>query len=364
VEQFLLTDLNRPSPASRQLSAVLGQEIPEHAVSLTNSLIGNGDIEVVNSWLGEFAKVETTFRAYRKEATRFVHWAHEIQRKQLRELNRADIEAYRSFMTNPPAKLTGPRNVHRSAADWKPFEGAVSPSSQRYALVVLGSLFTYLVDGGYTLANPIALIRRKGPRSVPNREKTIDKAVLDQFTAWLKSAADNAVPKSATLERELFVCSWLFETGCRRDELANATLDSIYSTTTGCRWQIFGKGETTEWIPLREGAVKALKRYQPSWQATPTLPLLRSLTAKLGCLKGDQVRDIVKAACERYAALPDQPAFFNKVTPHWFRHAITAYLLDQETDIRYVQRFLRHKSIATTMSYDSTGDKRFAEAVA
>jgi uncharacterized membrane protein len=29
-----------------------------------------------------------------------------------------------------------------------------------------------------------------------------------------------------------------------------------------------------------------------------------------------------------------------------------------------VQRFLRHKSIATTMSYDSTGDKRFEQAVA
>jgi site-specific recombinase XerD len=364
VKQLLLINPNRQAPPKRDLSTALDKEIPEQSVSLNNSLIGNDDIEVVNSWLGEFAKVETTFRSYRKEATRFVHWAHEIQGKRLRELNRADIEDYRSFMTNPPAALTGPRNGHRSAADWKPFEGAVSPSSQHYALVVLGSLFTYLVDGSYTNANPIALIRRKGPRSVLNREKTIEKAVLDQFTAWLKSAADSAVPTSATLERELFVCTWLFETGCRRDELANATLDSIYSTTTGWRWQIFGKGETTEWIPLREGAVKALKRYQPSWQATPALPVLRSLTAKPGCLKGDQVRDIVKAACERYAALPDQPAFFNKVTPHWFRHAITAYLLNQETDIRYVQRFLRHKSIATTMSYDSTGDKKFAEAVA
>jgi integrase/recombinase XerD len=160
------------------------------------------------------------------------------------------------------------------------------------------------------------------------------------------------------------VCSWLFETGCRRDELANATLDSIYQTPNGLRWQIFGKGESAEWIPLRVGAFNALKRYQPAWQTTPTLPVLKSLTSKTGCLKGDQVRDIVKAACERYAALPERPEIFNKVTPHWFRHAITAYLLDQETDIRYVQRFLRHKSIATTMSYDSTGDKRFEQAIA
>jgi site-specific recombinase XerD len=364
VEQFLLTNTNRKSPLEQELSTALGPEISERSISFTSSLIGNDDIEVVNSWLGEFAKVETTFRAYRKEATRFVHWAHEIQGKRLRELNRADIEAYRSFMTNPPAGLTGPRNGHRSNADWKPFEGAVSPSSQRYALVVLGSLFTYLVDGGYTVANPIALIRRKGPRSVPNREKTIDKAVLDQFTAWLKSEADSASPRSATLERELFVCTWLFETGCRRDELANATIDSIYPTKDGYRWQIFGKGDSTEWIPLREGALVALARYQPSWKSTPSLPILKSLTPKLGCLKGDQVRDIVKAACERYAALPNQPEIFKKVTPHWFRHAITAHLLNKETDIRYVQRFLRHKSIATTLSYDSTGDRRFEQAVA
>jgi site-specific recombinase XerD len=180
---------------------------------------------------------------------------------------------------------------------------------------------------------------------------------------WLKSEADSASPPSATFERELFVCTWLFETGCRRDELANATLDSIYQTTNGWRWQIFGKGETSEWIPLREGALNALRRYQPTWQKTPALPVLRSLTAKPGCLKGDQVRDIVKAACERYAGLPNQPAFFNKVTPHWFRHAITAHLLNEQTDVRYVQRFLRHKSIATTMSYDSTGDSKFEQAI-
>jgi integrase/recombinase XerC len=365
VKQFL-TSVERTHETL--VAVVSGQEKASRADVVTvipKSLIGNSDHEVVNSWLGEFADVPSTFRAYRKEVTRYLHWAHEIVGKDLAELNRGDIEAYRSFMRSPPADLLGSRNGTHADGTWKPFEAAVSPSSQRYALVVLGSLHSYLVDGGYAIANPIALIRRKGPRSEPNREKTIDKTGINRLLEYLQLKAGAVHPRDENIERQLFVCTWLFETGCRRDELAHAQLSDVYpSPGGGFRWQVFGKGGTDAWIPLRDGATKALFRYHNLLSHKPAdMPILKSLRGKEVCLKGDQVRDIVKAACNAFANESLINQSFNKVTPHWFRHAITAHLLNEGTDIRYVQRFLRHKSIQTTMAYDSTGNRAFELAV-
>lgn len=348
------------SVVSRSDEAIL----EKHGQVIPKSLIGDSDHEVVNSWLGEFVDVPTTFRAYRKEVTRYLYWAHEVHGKRLTEINRADIEAYREFMRSPPAALVGPRNGCHADGTWKPFEAALSPSSQRYALVVLGSLHQYLLDGGYATANPIALIRRKGPRPTPNREKTIDKSDINRLIVFLEMRADSACPREEDLERQLFVCSWLFETGCRRDELAHALLTDVYSTHSGLRWQVFGKGNTEAWIPVRDGARKSLLRYHNASEFKPEArPILKSLRGKTDCLKGDQVRDIVKKACELFAIESTDNALFDRVTPHWFRHAITAHLLNEGTDVRYVQRFLRHKSIGTTMAYDSTGDNSFERAV-
>jgi integrase/recombinase XerC len=365
VKQFSIPatiQLERDIPSSLTTAHSLGDAIGQ---AIPKSLIGNSDHEVVNSWLGEFADVPSTFRAYRKEVTRYLYWAHEILGKGLSSLNRADIESYREFMRNPPPNLLGPRNSTRADSKWKPFEAAVSVSSQRYALVVLGSLHTYLVDGGYAIANPIALIRRKGPRSDPNREKTIDKAGINRLLEFLQKRADAAASRNENLERQLFVCTWLFETGCRRDELAHAQLSDVYpSPASGLRWQVFGKGGTDAWIPLRNGAVIALLRYHSFSSHKPAdKPILKSLRGKATNLKGDQVRDIVKAACKSFATESAINKTFDKVTPHWFRHAITAHLLNEGTDIRYVQRFLRHKSIQTTIGYDNTGNRAFELAL-
>jgi integrase/recombinase XerC len=365
VKQFSVPatiQLERDIPSSlttvHSFGDAIGQAIPK-------SLIGNCDHDAVNSWLGEFIDVPTTLRAYRKEVARYIHWVHQVLKKGLAEINRADVEAYRAFMRNPPTALLGARNGTHADGTWKPFEAPVSPSSERYALVVLGSLHTYLVDGGYAVANPFALIRRKGPRSAPNRNKTISRENINRLLAFLQSRADAADRLNQDLERKLFVCTWLFETGCRRDELARAQLNDIYpSGAGGLRWQVFGKGGTEAWIPLRESAIRALLRYHGLKEHQPMMkPVLKSLRGRVNCLKGDQVRDIVKAACQAFADESGADAMFDQVTPHWFRHAITAHLLNEGTDIRYVQRFLRHKSISTTMAYDSTGSKAFEQAI-
>jgi site-specific recombinase XerD len=343
-----------------------------NGISTAGSLIGDDDEDAVRSWLVEFSGVATTQRAYRKEAGRFLRWAKEIAGKSLRELDRSDIEAYRGFMAAPPASWLGTRRGERGTVDWRPFERAVTPAGERYTLIVLGSLFAYLVNGRYLNANPIALVRKKGSPRAPLAEKTISKDQVKALLTFLRERAE--VPTLTGIEkrkawREWFVCFWLYHTGARREELAGAMLNDVRIGNGDARWTVRGKGGKTSWIPLSANVIKGLSDYIAAINIDvhdlqqPLLQRLRNNGSLATC--DDQVRDVVKFACTSFAqALKgrDQKTML-AVTPHWFRHAITAHMLDAGVDPRYVQRFLRHSSLATTMLYDSTNDNSFANAV-
>ena len=119
-------------------------------------LPARNDREAVDSWLDAAPRSTATRRSYRKEAERLLLWAVLVRRKAMSSLDGDDLQAYRDFLSAPPAEWCGPRHVQRWSPRWRPLEGPLAPAAVRQAFVVLHGLFAFWIRRAYIKSNPFA----------------------------------------------------------------------------------------------------------------------------------------------------------------------------------------------------------------
>ena len=139
----------------------------------------------------------------------------------------------------------------------------------------------------------------------------------------------------------------LYLAGLRRSELLNLRLTDIDSK----RMLIFirnAKNNKDRYSLLSQTILKDLRIYYKQWK--PKKYLFEGLLG--GKYSAESVAKIVKRASVKSGIL-------RKITPHMLRHSFATHLLENGTDLRYIQTLLGHSSSKTTEIYTQVALNNF-----
>lgn len=343
---------------------------------LATCILGvDNDYDAVQAWLA-LHESPATQRAYRKEAERLILWAIVARGKALSSLTTRDATDYRAFLRRPTPRerWVGPPRP-RTSPDWRPFVDNLSARSIAHALAVLSTMFRWLVEQRYVVANPFAGIKVRGSKRAMALETT------HAFTEgeWLLTRTiANGLEwsygwQAVAAQRLRFLLDFGYATGLRISELADATLRSIEVDAASDHWlHVVGKGGKPARVTLTPLARAALDRYlqerglpvsRTHW--IPTTSLIGSLDDADAGIKPLRLWEVMRRFFRLAAQIieNDHPVLAEKLlraSPHWMRHTHATHAIAKGVELSAVRDNLRHASISTTSIYLHTDDVKRA----
>ncbi|QOT82061.1 tyrosine-type recombinase/integrase [Cupriavidus basilensis] len=355
----------------------------------TPQISATDDLAAVTAWLARYTDTPATLQTYRREVERLLLWAVLQHGKPLSSLTHEDLLLYERFLADPqPAArwvMASRKKLARGAPGWRPFAGPLSPASARHAMVILNTLFAWLVSAGYLAGNPLSLARSRRGAAKPR----ITRYLSHDMWQAVKDAID-AMPGTSerATERELLHvarCRWLLTVlylgGLRAAEVASTRMGAFFCRRDSQgleRWwlEVTGKGDKTRLVPATDEMMVELARYRATYGLPPVphagedRPIVLPIIGKEKPLSRGALhlvlKEIFALAAERLRARGTEWASRAEVlasaSAHWLRHTAGSHMTDQQVDLRFVRDNFGHASISTTSAYLHTEDDARHEA--
>ena len=176
------------------------------------------------------------------------------------------------------------------------------------------------------------------PKTIPFN--IIEKILSNAYESLRLCRTDHS-QRSAV--RDIAVLEVLFATGARVSEICTLTPDAVDLTNHTIK--IFGKGSKERIIQIENPDVlNALNRYYEAFHED----ILMSGFFFVNKLHSRLTEQSVRAMINKHV---DAIGYEKHITPHMFRHSFATLLLEEDVDIRYIQKILGHSSINTTQIY-------------
>jgi site-specific recombinase XerD len=347
------------------------------------------DLQAIHAWLATKSGNRNTQRAYRKEAERMLLWAIIERGKALSDLSVDDCTGYRDWLSLlgrsslaqwafniPQTDWIAPRNTPRFSADWRPFDGALSASSVKHAITILGSLFEWLVRVQYCAFNPWDAV---GKTLVVQQEApdNIELTRVFSVAQWqfLMNHLHGMVQTDHT-GRLRFALPFAHATGLRLSELVDAKTGRLYTMPlrdgTGVRWmlKVLGKGGKWRAVPVPDRIIALLRAFlaRRGLDADPLAnPPDTALITRVGSNEAISPSGLYKAirglfqdaghALHASGKAHDARAF-GRASVHWLRHSCGSHLGSSGVPVNLIQKLLGHASVATTSIYTESDEER------
>ena len=344
-------------------------------------LEAKNDYEAIAAWLAtkhdpNGTGKTATHRSYRKEAERLLLWAILEQGKPLSSLTVEDAHTFKWFLAAPPVRWSGPRHQQRWSPLWRPLEGPLSSAALRQSMVILRSLYTFLVSQNYVIGNPFAGVSlpREAGRSLGSR-RALTFGQWDALEERLDEISVDPVGR-----RRARAIRWLYATGLRLSEMANAQCGDLQrvdyrlpdgSEDSGWLLDVVGKGDKLRQVPVPDRLVEELQDELESNGLVGDVRdesnrdvsiLMRVEDGAATPLSASGLAKGTKAVLERCAATmgPEDAKQLRKASTHWFRHTHGTHALNgrpgegNAVPVQVVQNNLGHASLGTTSGYLTT----------
>ncbi len=248
------------------------------------------------------------------------------------------------------------------------FDQSLKEATIKRKAISLKAFFTYLEDEGILEQNPFRGLRLsiRIPKKVPTVMSMAEISKLiglprEELEEKKKCALDKIDFLSCTdrkemrILRDLLVIELLFATGMRVAELSKLDTDDV-DIVRGLI-KVNGKGSKQRILPIPNSDISTML----------------SAFIKLRVLQQDGSKFLFKNRLNRRLDTQSIRAIIHgysakanlqkRITPHVFRHTIATMLLENGTDIRFVQTFLGHSSILTTQLYTHASEAAQRKAI-
>ncbi|NVN96523.1 MAG: tyrosine-type recombinase/integrase [Bacteroidetes bacterium] len=209
---------------------------------------------------------------------------------------------------------------------WLIQEKSISQSYQKQILFAIQKYFDLVLNKELNLS---AIYPRRLEYHLPN---CISKLQIKEM-----------IDKTANLKHKIILCL-LYSAGLRLFELLNLRIKDIDLVNKKIHI-LHVKDKTERIVMLSYSLTEILPKYYEKYK--PVSFVVEGQGGK--AYSGKSVQEVVKQAASRSGLIIP-------VTPQCLRHSFASHLIENGTDIHYVQELLGHQSIKTTENYTHTSD--------
>jgi integrase/recombinase XerD len=218
------------------------------------------------------------------------------------------------------------------------------PRTVKRKIASIRAFLNYLEFEEIIIENPMKKIKTKFqvPQTLP---RTIPLVIIENVLHTVYHELSQAKTAYAlnTALRNAAIIELLFATGLRVSELCSLNAQHIDFGNGSIR--IMGKGAKERILQVGNQEVLAILRRYAEENAARIRKTSYFFPNRLSSRFSEQsVRCLIKRLCVKAEV-------GRNITPHMFRHSFATLLLEEDVDIRYIQRMLGHSSILTTQIY-------------